>query len=119
MNLRIDHHHFFHFDAGQLDRIEASLTSILKGQNQIMTTITEVRDAALAVKAKVDAFQPAVDAAEARITALIKQLGTLTPAQQAELDEAFGALTAAASGADAAVTDLNDNVDEAETPPAP
>lgn len=115
---RIDVHHFLHFDAGQLSGIESSLSLIKKGLTIIMTTTTEIRDAALAVKAKVDAFQPAVDAAEARITALIKQLGTLTPAQQAELDEAFGVLNAAASGADTAVTDLTDGVDEAETPPA-
>jgi hypothetical protein len=119
MPLRIDVYHHIQFDVGQLAGIESSLLDISRKVTKLMATSTELLDASAALKAKVDAFGPAVDAAEARLTAAIAQLGTIPPAVQADIDAAFETLRGAGDSADTIKADLEDGVDEAATPPSP
>jgi hypothetical protein len=113
MPIRIDVFHHITFDAAPFDRIELSLSSILGKVNTLMATSAEVKDLALELKAKVESFGPAIDAAEARLTAAIAAGGV----SQADLDDAFAALRGAADSADLLKADLEDGVDEAA--PAP
>jgi hypothetical protein len=113
MPIRIDVVHTIKFDIGQLSGIESSLLDLTGKVNKLMATTTDVKDLAVELKAKVDAFGPAVDAAEARLTAAIAAGGV----SQADLDEAFATLRGASDSADAIKADLEDGVDEAA--PAP
>lgn len=78
-----------------------------------MATSAEVLAESKALRVKVDAFGPAVNAFEARITALLKQVGGVPADVQADLDAAFAELRAAGDSADTTAADAADGVDEA------
>jgi hypothetical protein len=86
-----------------------------------MATTQELVALANATAAEVAKFGPAVDALEAAVTAALAKIPTIPPQAQADIDAAFAALQGAVTGAQAAVADAADGVDEAGlvVPPAP
>ena len=95
-----------------VDRIVTAIN--LKGSN-IMEKIEELVAVVADVKAKVEAFGPAVDAFEARITAILKDSG-LSAEDKAKIETAVADLKAVAVSAKVATDDAADGVDEAAAP---
>ncbi len=122
-------------EARRHGELVALLNAILKQGTTIMATTKELVEVANAaaqgitdVGAEVVKFGPAVDAFEARITELVKQIGNPTTEQQADIDAAVATLRSAGTSAAATLTaaqnalaDAADGVDEAALviPPAP
>lgn len=128
---------YVHFDVPALLGIDASLQRIFQQlthmEKAIMTSTSELAQAAADNKqavadlgVAVDAIPPAVNALEAKITAALASV-TISPADQANIDQAFNDLRAATAAAqtakgtvDAAAADAADGVDEAAgTKPGP
>jgi hypothetical protein len=109
--MQLDLHVYFHNvpDASLLGALAQ-----LKTQGALqMATTQELVALANATAAEVAKFGPAVDALEAAVTAALAKIPTIPADAQADIDAAFATLQGAVSGAQAAVADAADGVDEA------
>lgn len=84
-----------------------------------MATTQELVDLANAAAAEIAKFGPAVDALEAAITAALAKIPTIPADAQADIDSAVAILQGVVSGAQTALADAADGVDEVAVPPAP
>lgn len=116
MKLEITAHLYFHDQASErFDRVDRFLSALLKQGNTMTQLVDDLVTEVANVKAAVATFAPAVDALEAKITAILATSG-ITAADAAAITQAIADLKGVATTAATAVADAGDGVDEAATP---
>lgn len=103
MPIDFHHHHFIHFDTGQIDRIEVSLASIIRKVTHMANDLT-------GLDAKVDELAAKADEANATLAGLAQAVVDLKNAsdQQAAID----AITAKAQAILDALSAAEDAADD-------
>ena len=84
-----------------------------------MATTTELVALANAAAVEISKFGPAVDALEAAVTAALAKIPTIPAEAQADIDAAVATLQGVVAGAQSALADAADGIDEVTVPPAP
>lgn len=108
MPIRIDHHVFFHFDAGQLSGIESSLSTILGKVSTMSNDLTNL-------DAKLDELKAKSDETQATLTGLAQAIVDLKNA--ADIQPAIDALTSKAQEILDGLTAAEDAADDQLPPP--
>lgn len=117
--MKIDVHHFFHFESAQLNRIEAAVTAINTRGIRMEQVTQDTLDAVKEIGDAVDQLPAIIDGFEARITQIIANSQGMPQADKDALTQAVADLKGKAQKVRDTIADAADGIDEAASGTAP